>query len=236
MGEYPFYDGFIEILPMERIPELDCHCHILPGLDDGAQTLEDSLYLAERLANYGYKRIVCTPHSSYLYRNTPETVISACQKLQKELDRRGISLRLTPSLEYRLIPETWPEQKRIGLLPWGGKHILIELPIRQRAQMGDINMVEEVQWLVKEGYTPVLAHPERYLWAGYDDYETLHQAGAVFQRNLGSLEGFYGEESARRAEVLLRWGYYGFQGTDTHDRRSTDFFDNMLKEGRIRGK
>ena len=60
MGEYPFYDGFIEILPMERIPELDCHCHILPGLDDGAQTLEDSLYLAERLANYGYKRIVCT--------------------------------------------------------------------------------------------------------------------------------------------------------------------------------
>lgn len=234
MGKYAHYDGYIEILPMERIPEFDCHCHILPGLDDGAQTLEDSLYLAERLASYGYKRIVCTSHSSYVYRNTPDTVIPACNALQRELDRHGIRLQLTPSLEYRLIPETWPEQKRIGLLPWEGKHILIELPIRQRAQMGNIDMIEEVQCLVKEGYIPVLAHPERYLWAGYEDYDALHKAGAVFQRNLGSLEGAYGKESAQRAEALLRWGYYGFLGTDTHDRRYTDIFDNMLKEGKIR--
>lgn len=234
MEKYSQFDGYIEILPMERIPEFDCHCHILPGLDDGSKTLEDSLYLAERLAAYGYKRVVCTSHSSYVYRNTPDTVIPACKALQRELDRHGIGLQLSPSLEYRLIPETWPEQKRIGLLPWEGNNILIELPIRQRAQMGNIDMIEEVQWLVKEGYSPVLAHPERYLWAGYEDYDALHQAGAVFQRNLGSLEGAYGKESAERAEALLRWGYYGFLGTDTHDRRYTDIFDSMLKEGKIR--
>lgn len=234
MGKYSYYDGYIEILPMERIPEFDCHCHILPGLDDGANTMDDSLYLAERLAAYGYKRVVCTSHSTYVYRNTPDTVIPACKALQRELDRHAIGLQLTPSLEYRLIPETWPEQKRIGLLPWEGNHILIELPIRQRTQMGNIDMIEEVQWLVKEGYTPVLAHPERYLWAEYEDYDDLHQAGAVFQRNLGSLEGAYGKESAQRAEALLRWGYYGFLGTDTHDRRYTDIFDNLLKEGKIR--
>lgn len=164
MGKYSYYDGYIEILPMERIPEFDCHCHILPGLDDGTNTMDDSLYLAERLAAYGYKRVVCTSHSTYVYRNTPDTVIPACKALQRELDRHAIGLQLTPSLEYRLIPETWPEQKRIGLLPWEGNHILIELPIRQRTQMGNIDMIEEVQWLVKEGYTPVLAHPERYLW------------------------------------------------------------------------
>lgn len=234
MGKYPPYGGYIELLPMERIPDFDCHCHILPGLDDGAQTLEDSLYLAERLAYYGYKRIVCTSHSSYLYRNTPETVVPACEELQRELDRRGIKLQLTPSMEYRLIPETWPEQKRIGLLPWEGNHILIELPIRQRAQMGDIDMIEEVKWLVAQDYIPVLAHPERYHWAGHEDYDALHQAGAIFQRNLGSIEGAYGEESARRAEALLRWGYYGFLGTDTHDRRYTDIFDKMLSESKIR--
>ena len=123
---------------------------------------------------------------------------------------------------------------RIGLLPWEGNYILIELPIRQRTQMGNIDMIEEVQWLVKEGYTPVLAHPVRYLWAGYEDYDALHRAGAVFRRNFGSLEGAYGKESAQRAEALLRWGYYGFLGTDTHNRRYTDIFDNMLKKGKIR--
>ena len=137
-------------------------------------------------------------------------------------------------MEYRLIPETWPDQKRAGLLPWEGNHILIELPIRQRAQMGDIDMLAEVKWLVAEGYQPVLAHPERYLWATHEDYDRLHAAGAAFQRNLGSLEGSYGEDSARRAEALLRWGYYSFLGTDTHDRRYTDAFDTMKAEGKIR--
>lgn len=234
MGKYKHYDGYIEILPKERIPEFDCHCHILPGLDDGAQTLDDSIYLAEHLASYGFKRIVCTSHSSYVYRNTPDTVIPACEKLQAELNIRGINLKLTPSMEYRLIPETWPDQKRRGLLPWEGNHILIELPIRQRAQMGDLDMIKEVKWLVGEGYQPVLAHPERYLWAMHDDYDRLHDAGAAFQRNLGSLEGAYGKESAERAEALLRWGYYSFLGTDTHDRRYTDIFDKMKKEGQIR--
>lgn len=68
---------------MERLPKYDCHCHILPGLDDWAQTLEDSLYLAGQLAAYGFERAVCTSHSSFLFRNTPGTVIPACERLQE---------------------------------------------------------------------------------------------------------------------------------------------------------
>ncbi len=230
MGKYSHYDGHIDTLPMERIPEFDCHSHILPGLDDGAQTMEDAVYLAGRLAAYGFKRAVCTAHSSFLYRNTPETVVPTCERLQEELDKAGIKLALTPSMEYRLIPETWPEQRRRGLLPWEGNHILIELPIRQREQMGDIDPVNEIKALVADGYRPVLAHPERYLWAGREDFDRFREAGALFQRNLGSLEGAYGKESAQRAEALLRWGYYSFLGTDTHDRRYTDKFDKILKQ------
>ena len=236
MGKYSHYDGHIEVLPVETLPEFDCHCHILPGLDDGAQTLDDSLYLAGRLASCGFRRIACTSHSSFMYRNTPDTVIPVCEKLQEELGRNGIDLELTPSLEYQLIPETWPDQRRRGLLPWEGNHVLIELPIRQRAQMGEINPVNEVRSLLEEGYQPVLAHPERYLWATHDDYDRLHDAGCAFQRNLGSLEGSYGEETARRAEALLRWGYYSFLGTDTHDRRYTDMLDRMMKEGKLRSQ
>ena len=84
---------------MEILPSYDCHCHILPGLDDGAQTMGDALFLAKKLASYGFERAVCTAHSSSLFYNTPATVIPACGHLQEELDREGIPLKLIPSLE-----------------------------------------------------------------------------------------------------------------------------------------
>ena len=72
---------------MEKLPAYDCHCHILPGLDDGARTMEESVFLAGKLASYGFERAVCTPHSTRLYRNTPATVIPACERLQEALDK-----------------------------------------------------------------------------------------------------------------------------------------------------
>ena len=106
--------------------KVDCHCHILPGLDDGAQTLEDSVFLAGKLVEWGYQRAICTSHSSFLYRNTPATVTAACDKLRAELANRGIELELVPSMEYRFIPETWPAVRESNwLLPWEGNHILV---------------------------------------------------------------------------------------------------------------
>lgn len=110
-------------------------------------------------------------------------------------------------------------------------HILIELPIRKREQMGDINMVAEIRQLVKDGYQPVIAHPERYLWAGQDDYKTLQEAGAEFQRNLGAVEGLYGMDVAERAKWLLEQEYYTYLATDMHDRRYTSYFDRLLYDG-----
>ena len=219
---------------MERLPEYDCHCHILPGLDDGAQTMDDALFLAGKLASYGFKRAVCTSHSTRLYRNTPSTVIPACERLQEALDLAGIGLELIPSMEYRLLPETWPEIRAKGwLLPWEGNHILVELPISTPLKIGDIDPAAEIRSLMADGYQPVLAHPERYLWATLDDYRRWRSAGAAFQRNLASLEGFYGPGPAARARQLLNAGFYTFAGTtylgtDTHNRRYTDAFDTVL--------
>ena len=72
--------------------KVDCHCHILPRLDDGAQTLEDSVFLAGKLVEWGYQRAICTAHSSFLYRNTPSTVKAACELLRAELERRWIPM------------------------------------------------------------------------------------------------------------------------------------------------
>ena len=214
---------------MKRLPEFDCHCHILPGLDDGSASLDESLTLCRWLVKRGYKRAVCTSHSSFLYRNSPRTVIPACRALQEELDAQGIPLRLMPSLEYRLIPETWPSlRKGNGLLPWEGNHLLVELPIRHREQMGDLDMLSEIRSLIEDGYKPVLAHPERYLWANNRDYETLLDTGIAFQRNLGSIEGAYGAAVASRARFILQHGWYSFLGTDLHNIKYTEIFDGIL--------
>ena len=209
--------------------KVDCHCHILPGLDDGAQTLEDSVFLAGKLAEWGYRRAICTSHSSFLYRNTPATVSVACERLRAELERRGIELDLVPSMEYRLIPETWPVVKENNwLLPWEGNHILVELPIHDPEKIGDIMPVAEMRWLIERGFQPVLAHPERYLYLQMEEYQAFKNAGVQFQRNLGTLEGMYGEAVRVRAEALDAKGMYEWLGTDLHKKKYSDFFDEYI--------
>lgn len=204
---------------------IDCHCHILPGLDDGAADLEESLFLCRWFVRHSYTDVVCTSHRTRLYPNTAETVEQAVAALQQVLDREAVSLHLIPSLEYRLIPETWRPER---LLPWQGNHLLVELPLKKPEKMGNIVPEDEIRRLIEEGYQPVLAHPERYLWASTADYDRWHAAGALFQRNLGAIEGFYGNPAAERASYLVRKGWYAFLGTDLHNRRYAAFFDSIL--------
>lgn len=206
----------------------DCHCHILPGLDDGAGSLEESIALAKRQVSWGFRKAVCTSHRVGKYPNVPEVVTATCRQLQEALRTLEISLELTPSMEYRLIPETWPETLEKGwLLPWEGDHILIELPIHKASRIGNIVPEDEIKRLLDMGYQPVLAHPERYLYLDMDRYHSLKEAGALFQRNVGSLEGLYGEAVSVRCEALLAEGLYDTRGTDLHNERYADFFDSF---------
>ena len=209
-------------------PKTDCHCHILPGLDDGAGSLEESVALARRQVSWGFRKAVCTSHRVGKYPNIPDVVITTCQMVQEELNKREIPLELTPSMEYRLIPETWPETLEKGwLLPWEGNHILIELPIHKASRIGNIVPEDEIKRLLDIGYQPDLAHPERYLYLTMERYHSLKDAGVLFQRNVGSLEGLYGEAVSVRCEALLAEGMYEVLGTDLHNDRYADFFDGF---------
>lgn len=206
--------------------KVDCHCHILPAIDDGAQALEESVALALKQAGWGFDRVVCTSHRTRLYPNTPDRITAACDLLREELVRQNVLLELVPSMEYRLIPETWPDVLRNGwLMPWEGNHILVELPISNGTKVGNLVPEEEIRNLVKEGYQPVLAHPERYLYLEMDRYKTLKDAGALFQRNVGSMEGLYGPQVSLRAKLLYDMGMYDLVGTDLHNGRYAAFFD-----------
>lgn len=205
----------------------DYHCHILPGIDDGAQTVEESVFLCRKLVEWGYERAVCTPHSSYRYHNNPSTVFSAYIALLNVLEKEEVDLLLEPSMEYRIIPEVWPIKKLL-LLPWHGNHLLIEFPIKSREPFGSLVPMDEVKRLLDDGFQPVLAHPERYYYMDMEELARLHDLGCEFQMNLGSIYGFYGEDVRHTAELIQSEGWNSYTGTDLHNKRYTDFYDKVL--------
>ena len=209
-------------------PLTDCHCHILPLLDDGAACMAESVLLARYQVKWGFRKAVCTSHRVGKYPNVPEDVIRTCAALQEELEKQNVPLELAPSMEYRLIPETWPETLEKGyLLPWEGNHILIELPIHKAIRIGNIVPEDEIKRLLDMGYQPVLAHPERYLYLEMERYHRFKETGVLFQRNIGSLEGLYGEAVSVRAQALMAEDLYDTQGTDLHNERYAQFFDSF---------
>ena len=190
--------------------------------------MQESVLLAKYQVKWGFRKAVCTSHRVRQYPNEPDQVKRVCDGLQEELIRLEIPLELTPSMEYRLIPETWPETLEKGwLLPWEGNHILIELPIHKASRIGDIVPEDEIKRLLDMGFQPVLAHPERYLYLDMDRYHSLKESGTMFQRNIGSLEGLYGEAVSVRAEALITENLYDIQGTDLHNERYALFFDSF---------
>ena len=198
--------------------KLDFHSHILPGLDDGAVDLADSVMLAKALKSWGFERVTCTPHITALYRNTPDTIRPAFEMLQEALAAESVDLDLRMSAEYRLVPETWPNVlKENWLMPIEDKYILMELPISKPSEMGDIKPVEEFQKIVSMGLTPLLPHPERYFYLTRDELMRYIDAGVQIQSNYGSLAGLYGEEVRQRVLAIKDEGIISHYGTDLHN-------------------
>ena len=190
--------------------------------------MQESVLLAKYQVKWGFRKAICTSHRVKRFPNEPENVKRVCGQLQEELIRQEIPLELVPSMEYRLIPETWPETLEKGwLLPWEGNHILIELPIHNASQIGSIVPEDEIKRLLDKGFQPVLAHPERYLYLDMEQYYSLKESGVLFQRNIGSIEGLYGLSVSIRAKTLLSENLYDLQGTDLHNDSYARFFDSF---------
>lgn len=212
--------------------KLDFHSHILPSLDDGAKNLADSIMLAKALKSWGFERVTCTPHITSQYRNTPETIRPAFEFLQEALDKEKVNLELKLSAEYRLVPETWPDVlKNDWLMPIEDKYILMELPISKPHEMGDIKPIEEFKRILSMGLTPLLPHPERYLYLSHDDLLRFVDAGAVIQSNYGSLAGLYGEDVRRNVLSLQNESLISYYGTDLHNAHYVEVLTDWFNSG-----
>lgn len=211
---------------------IDLHSHILPGLDDGATCVEDTIMLASAMKSWGFERVTCTPHINKKWRNTPETIGRAFEMTQEELDKKGVSLEITMSAEYRLVPQTWPEVlEKNWLMPIEDKFILMELPIFDPEDIGDLKPVEEFKKVVSLGLIPLLPHPERYFYLSEKELMSYLEAGARIQSNYGSFAGLYGEEAKARALDLQTKGLISYYGTDMHNAHYVKVMGDWFAQG-----
>ena len=212
--------------------KLDFHSHILPGIDDGAKDINESLMLAKALKDWGFDRVTCTPHITSKYPNTPQDIIPKFEHLKEELDKSGIGLDIRLSAEYRLVPETWPKVlENNWLMPIEDRFILMELPISHREEMGLINPVEEFRKIASMGLTPILPHPERYFYLTEQELSDILDAGGEIQCNYGSYAGLYGEEVRQRAVALQDKGMVSFYGTDLHNAHYVQVIGSWFAAG-----
>lgn len=212
--------------------KIDIHSHILPGIDDGAKTLEESVQLVTEMAGWGFERLTCTPHITKKFRNTPETIREKFDILNNALSANGLSIDLRMSAEYRLNPETWPEiLKSRQFMPIEDRYILMEFPINEPTDMGDLNPMEEFLKVMSLGLTPILPHPERYFYLQHDDLLRYVDAGVKIQSNYGSLAGVYGSEVCKRAQSLIDEGIVSFLATDMHNMQYIKTISSWLGEG-----
>jgi tyrosine-protein phosphatase YwqE len=212
--------------------KIDIHSHILPGIDDGAKTLEESVQLVTEMAGWGFERLTCTPHITKKFRNTPEIIQEKFDILNNALSANGLSIDLRISAEYRLNPETWPEILKSGqFMPIEDRYILMEFPINEPSDMGDLNPMEEFLKVMSLGLTPILPHPERYFYLQHDDLLRYVDAGVKIQSNYGSLAGVYGSEVCKRAQSLIDEGIVSFLATDMHNMQYIKTISSWLDEG-----
>ena len=212
--------------------KLDFHSHILPGLDDGATDLENSVALASAMKSWGFERIYCTPHITNKFRNTPDTIRPAFETLQEALYVKGVDVELRMSAEYRLVPETWPEVlEKNWLMPIEDRFILMELPIFNPEDLKDIKPIEEFKKIVSLGLTPLLPHPERYWYLPKDELMSFLDAGVKIQSNYGSLAGLYGDEPQKNVLALAEEGLVSYYGTDMHNLHYVEVMGQYFAQG-----
>ncbi len=198
-------------------PLVDVHCHILPGIDDGSGSLEESVLMARAAAEAGVSAIIATPHvMAGVFNLTPEQICGTAVALQAECDRSGVNISILPGSEIYLDESTPALAKQGRLVPVGRgrKHLLLELPHHDVPQCArDILFRVSVA-----GYTPIIAHPERNatLRENPEIVSGLAASGVMFQLNAGSLLGEYGRRIKQAAERWLADGLYSLIGSDWH--------------------
>lgn len=206
---------------------VDMHSHILPGIDDGAPTVKESIMMVKRFQQLGFKKLIATPHiMADYYRNTPDDINKALETLRNELVKENIDIPVEAAAEYYL-DETFENKINKGdLMTMGDNYILFELSYINYPN----NLKDIIQKLNDKGLKPILAHPERYpyLYGSIDNFYQIKSYGCYFQLNTISLAGYYGKQTQKIAEELVDNMLVDFIGSDMHHLKHADALHQSL--------
>ncbi len=207
-------------------PLTDIHSHLLPGLDDGVTTLEESANLIRQFMALGYTKIITTPHiMSDFYRNEPRQITEKLIELQRYLTEQNIQIEIEAAAEYYLDEELIKKiAQNEDLLTFGAKCLLFETNFLTEP----FQLKEFIFSATTQGYRLVLAHPERYqyLIGDMNKVEDLRNRGVLFQLNITSMVGAYSKPIQKFAIQLIEKGWIDFLGSDCHNQFQLD----QLKE------
>lgn len=210
----------------------DLHSHLIPEIDDGVKTLEESINIITELKNFGYKRLIITPHiMSHRYLNTKNTILSGLEKVQNEILKKNIDIKLEAAAEYYFDEYFLELLRKKELLTFGNNYILFEFSYTTKP----IGLEQVAYELLNAGYKPILAHPERYTYYSNNLqlYENLKDLGLLFQINLNSLHNFYGKKPKSAARYLVDNGLVDFIGSDIHSMKYFDSLKSFIQKGNL---
>jgi protein-tyrosine phosphatase len=192
----------------------DMHSHLVPGIDDGAGSLEDSMNLLRGLSDLGYQKIITTPHVRPGYfPNTRKIILAGFEKVKTAASAAGLDLELACAAEYFVDFGFMNTVEKEGLMTFSGNHVLIELSTFSPPP--DVH--DTIFQLRIKGCQPILAHPERYVYyRDIKDFQRLKDLGCLFQMNILSLSGHYGKQVNAIAHNLLKNRMIDLFGTDCH--------------------
>lgn len=200
LAQSGFFRGFV-----------DWHCHILPGVDDGVQTMDEALHILAAYERLGIREVWLTPH---IMEDIPNPTARLRERFAELLAAYKGNVVLNLAAENMLDKLLEERLEQGDLLPLGkdGRHLLVETSYFN-PPMGLDDILRRIQ---AKGYYPLLAHPERYIYMEENDYARLKSMHIKFQLNLFSLMDLYGKEVRKRAKELQSKGMYDYIGTDLH--------------------
>lgn len=206
---------------------MDIHSHLLPGVDDGSKSFDESLDLLKKMEEYGFKKIVLTPHSMEgVWENSRDFLekrFFEFKEFLKAVDFTGVELRL--AAEYMLDSNFSTLLKTEKLLTVKDNYLLIELSYLS----APVNLYETLFEIQIAGYKPILAHPERYgfFHQNFEEYYKLKEVGCLFQLNLLSLSNYYGKDVQTIAKKLLKANLIDLVGSDTHHLKHLNYLEKI---------
>jgi protein-tyrosine phosphatase len=198
---------------------VDIHSHMLFGLDDGAETEEQSLELIKHMIDLGYKKLVFTPHIiSDFYKNDFSTIDPVFKRVKSLIESNSLTIEIEYAAEYYL-DEVFVKkiENQEHLLTFGDNYLLFETSFLNKP----VQLHAIIFKLKSQGYKPVFAHPERYtyMYEDFNEYIRLKELGILFQINLNSLTGYYSPKAKQIAEKLIDKNMVDFIGSDCHNMK-----------------